>query len=99
MVLHGYSVFDTKALVYSPPFFQSAHGAAIRMFMDLANDVNTTIGRHPADYILFHVCQFDDQTGLSTAIEPRAHLADAISLLNRPKQQSTLFEDTSVEGK
>lgn len=85
MLIHAYTVFDNKTLTYSPPFFQPAHGAAVRMFSDLAQDTNTTIGRHPTDYALFCIGVFDDQTGFIKALDQREHIVDAMSLL--PKQR------------
>lgn len=84
MLLNAYTVYDNKTLTYSPPFFQAAHGAATRMFSDLVQDTNTTIGRHPSDYSLFCVAKFDDQTGFLQALDAREHIVDAASLL--PKQ-------------
>jgi len=81
MKLNAYSVFDNKALAYNVPFFVSTDGAAVRMFADLANDAQSAISRHPGDYILYRVGSYDDQTGGITAEDPKAHVADAISLV------------------
>lgn len=91
MNLHGYSIYDRKALVYHSPFFAVADGAALRSFSDLANDADTTVGKHPSDYILFRVCTFDDATG---ELLPNAaiHIADANALV---RQQPDLFRPNS----
>lgn len=60
----AFSVFDVKADTYSPPFWKSTVGQAVRDFGDLAQDKNTTVGRHPEDYKLVQVGEFDDATGL-----------------------------------
>lgn len=86
MLLNAYSVYDNKTLSYSPPFFQAAHGAAVRMLTDLAADTNTSVGRHPADFSLFFVAQFDDQTGFIKALDQREHIVDAISVAPAHKQ-------------
>lgn len=91
MLLNAYSVYDVKSLTYSPPFFQPAHGSAARMFSDLANDANTSVGRHPADYSLFCLGLFDDQTGKLLALDQREHIADAVSFVQ--KQQPFNFPD------
>lgn len=82
MILNAYSVFDRKALQYHPPFFASTDGAASRSFMDLANDANTTIGRHPADYVLFRIGTYDDQKGEMIPISPLMHVVDAVALVS-----------------
>lgn len=81
MLLKAYTVYDNKSLSFSPPFFQQAHGAAARMFSDLANDANTTIGRHPGDYVLFCIGMFDDQKGHLTYFAEHEHIVDAQSLV------------------
>ena len=58
MKMNAYSIFDTKALQYHLPFFQPQDGAAVRMLMDLVNDPNTTVGRHPADFVLYQGYSF-----------------------------------------
>jgi len=81
MMLNAYSVYDNKALQYHPPFFASTDGAATRMFSDLANDDQTTVGRHPGDYVLYCIGTYDDQKGGLTPIVPLRHIMDAVALL------------------
>lgn len=59
----GFSVFDVKSDTFSPPFWKATVGQAVRDFADVANDPNTTIGRHPEDYKLVQVGEFDDALG------------------------------------
>lgn len=80
MHVNAYSIRDVKADVFHAPFFLPTDGAATRAFSDVANDTNTQIGRHPADFTLYHVGSFDDSNGLLTACE-RRHVVDATSLL------------------
>lgn len=81
MKLNAYSIYDRKALQYHPPFFQSTDGSAVRAVSDLVNDGNTTIGRHPADYVLFCVGSYNDQLGLMLAETPLRHVIDAAALV------------------
>ncbi|QCQ84659.1 nonstructural protein [Blackfly microvirus SF02] len=81
MLLNAYSLYDQKALTYSPPFYCSAHGQAVRMVMDLANDSNTMVGRHPADFTLYCIGQFDDSVGGLLPAGVREHIADALTLV------------------
>lgn len=93
MQLNGYTVFDNKALQYHPPFFVSTDGAAVRMLRDLVEDPNSTIGRHPTDYVLYCCGVYNDANGHFTPEMPLRHIMDAIalvkvqpSLLNRGPQ-------------
>lgn len=79
MLLRAYTLHDSKALNYSPPFFQHNHGLAMRMLSDLVNDPNTSVGRHPADFKLYCVGQFDDAKGAMIPLDPIEHVMDAVS--------------------
>lgn len=92
MVLRAYSIFDQKALQYHPPFFTSTDGAAVRSLLDLVSDVQTTIGRHPSDYVLYYVGDYDDQKGAMLPVSPLVHVVDAISLV-APKSPLPLFSN------
>ncbi len=63
MIIQMFSIFDSKSLAYSPPFFQTTKGLAIRIFSDLATDTTNQVGRHPTDFTLFFFGDFDDNTG------------------------------------
>lgn len=84
MKLNGYTIYDRKAQLYLSPFFAVSDGAAIRSFSDLANDLSTTIGRHPMDYVLFRNGTFDDVNGMLSADNPQ-HVADANILVTASK--------------
>lgn len=63
MILKVFSVYDTKSLSYSPPFFMPTMGSAIRAFSDLAVDNQSTIAKHPSDYILMYIGEFNNSSG------------------------------------
>lgn len=90
MLLNAYSLYDAKALTYSPPFYASAHGQAVRLVLDLAQDSNTTVGRHPADFTLYCIGQFNDAVGGLLPADTREHIADVLSLL--PRAPTPLFD-------
>lgn len=81
MQLKAYSIYDNKALIYHAPFFTHTDGAAVRMFSDLANDPNTSVGRHPSDYSLWCIGIFDDQKASLTPVVPLLHVYDAVGLV------------------
>jgi len=70
MIQKMFSFYDTKAGFFHTPFFFSHPGQAIRAAMDLGGDLSTTIGRHPSDYALYQLGEFDDQTGQATSSQP-----------------------------
>lgn len=80
-MLKAYSIFDRKALQYHPPFFASTDGSAVRSFSDAANDAQSSIGRHPSDYVLFYVGEYDDQKGAMLPVSPLIHIVDAVAVV------------------
>lgn len=64
-----FSVRDEVAGVFGDPFVQRSHGEAMRTFMDACEDQKTLLGRHPENFKLMVIGQFDDDTGV---IEPVA---------------------------
>lgn len=71
-MLKVYSIYDSKAKVFNPPFYQKNAGEAARSFTKIVNDQQGLINEFPEDYILMEIGTFNDETGL---IEGQAHLA------------------------
>jgi len=90
VILRAYTYYDTKALFFNTPFFLHSDGEAIRTSVDLGEDMQTRIGRHPEDYILFCVGTFDNANGLLVAHAPE-NLGPVSSMLP-PKSNGELFE-------
>lgn len=69
MITKMFSVFDSKAGNFSPPFFMVSIGQAVRSFQDIASDQSTMIARHPEDFSLFFIGEFDDAIGEVTMLK------------------------------
>lgn len=63
MIYKIYTVYDSKAEYYLQPIFMNTKGEALRVFADWANDKSTTIGKHPEDYILYEIAEYDNKSG------------------------------------
>ena len=63
MKLQAYTIYDVASGTYMRPFFSQADGQAIRGFKDIATDADHEVGKHPEDYTLYRVGQFNDTTG------------------------------------
>ena len=61
-----YSVFDSKAEMYTLPFYQTNDSMALRLFSDWCNNPEHTFGKHPEDYTLFKIGYYEDNTGSIT---------------------------------
>lgn len=90
MILLAYTIYDRKAHQYHAPFYAVADGAAVRSFMDIANDSSTTVGRHPGDYVLYRVGSFDDSNGSMLPTVGPEHVTDALPLV---RNQPDFFTD------
>lgn len=63
MLLKAVTLLDAKTGTYHPPFFVAHLGMALRVAVDLGSDRETVIGRHPADFVLCEVGEFDASSG------------------------------------
>lgn len=60
MIMKVFTVFDSVAAVYMQPFFLQTKGQAIRAFSDSVADKNHQFSKHPDDYTLFELGEYDD---------------------------------------
>lgn len=82
-----FSVFDMKAAVYSAPFFMPREEMAIRAFADGVNDgrdPNNNWAKHPEDFSLFYIGEFDDELAVATSVNPRPLVSAAAVKSIRP---------------
>lgn len=66
MIYRIYSVRDLKAAAYAPPFFLGRDEVALRTFRDALRDPTHPMTKHPEDYVLYFLGEFDDETGAVT---------------------------------
>lgn len=62
MIHQQFSIFDQKAAAYFPPFYLQNKALAIRTFGDMVNNPESRINKHPEDYTLFHLGQWNDNS-------------------------------------
>lgn len=77
MITFLYSVYDSKSCCFGIPFIQMNDGIAKRSFTDVVNDPSTLVFRHPTDFILYKVGEFDDSSAMVHAITPVLSLGNA----------------------
>ena len=82
MLVPYFAVYDSAIKAYMSPFAAKSVGDALRMFTDAANSPDTQLSRHPADFTLFHVASYDDETGKFTPLETFPNLGTALSVKN-----------------
>ena len=63
MKLDAYSILDEKSGTYDRPIFATTHAVAMRAFGDACKDPNHPMAKHPEDYRLYHLGDFNQVTG------------------------------------
>lgn len=98
MMTKMFSVFDSKAVVFGLPIFVPTKGAAIRSFSDVANDPKSSIGKHPEDYSLFYLGEFDDSTGSFHPVLPESLLTASAVIVagKRPDVPAEVLDGLKV---
>jgi hypothetical protein len=61
-----YAIYDQAMQMYLQPFPAHSNAHAIRSFSDHANEAGTPVNKHPEDYSLDYIADFDEQTGNMT---------------------------------
>lgn len=72
MIMKAFAIYDTKSLAFGMPFFMQSAGAAVRAFGDLAGDPQSSISKHPSDYVLYEIGSFDDSTASFVGTNPHS---------------------------
>lgn len=78
MKFYIFSVYDSKAENFHTPMFVPTKGIATRSFTDVANNPESEIYRHPEDYTLFLIGEFDSSNGLVTPLTTPESLGLAV---------------------
>ncbi|AXH75449.1 MAG: nonstructural protein [Microviridae sp.] len=65
-----FSVYDSKAQVFSNPFTSHNTFTALRDFQAAALDGNSQISQYPEDFVLFEIGHFEDETGVLSPCLP-----------------------------
>nr|QJB21695.1 MAG: nonstructural protein [Microvirus sp.] len=73
-----FSVYDKKTASFSPPFNMKHKNEAIRQWHTVVSDPGTKYGKHPEDFDLYEIGNFDESTGKMTTHETLVQLASGI---------------------
>lgn len=63
MVTNVFAVYDDKAGAFMSPFVLPAIGLAVREFQSAVNNPQSNISKYPADFKLYKLGTFDDNSG------------------------------------
>jgi hypothetical protein len=85
MIIQVFSINDKKSATYSTPQFYENSVHAMRSLQVLANDKNTTVGIFPDDFELYHIGEYDTQSGRVKMFEKYTFVTSAKSLVREEK--------------
>lgn len=66
-----FAVYDGATSSYERPFFARSAAEAIRSFEDACREANSPFAKHPVDFSLFQLADFDDVGGVFTGGPPQ----------------------------
>ena len=84
MIYQVFSVYDSKAEEYSPPFFAKTVGLALRDFESAASNEESYISRNPEDYTLFHISEWDSDNATFIPKSTPISLGVAVEFSSNP---------------
>lgn len=96
MILKVFSVFDSKLASFSRPWYEMTEASAIRVFADAVNDgsnPNNQWYKHPEDFSLFVIGEFDDAKGVITSKNPLSLVTASAIFKYVPSQTELDFFD------
>jgi hypothetical protein len=97
MLLNVYSFYDSAAQAYLQPFFLQTDQVAKRTFTTVLNDPEHNFTQAPADYTLFKIGIWSDETGIITKLKEHLNLGNGLD--NAPKPAQTPLKPKLVEEK
>lgn len=74
-----FSIHDSKADAYLPIFLSPNEATGIRMFAHGVNNPEQSFSMFPADYTLFLVGEFDQETGNVSNFDIKKNLGNGIT--------------------
>lgn len=86
-----YAPFDSKLQVWMQPMFFLHPGQAERMWRELALDGQSILSKHPNDFTLFQIGEFDDATGVLTPFVPPVQFMTASAAISSGGSQPDLL--------
>lgn len=75
------AVMDVQVGAFQRPFFAPAIGAALRAVTDEANRDGSEMNKHPADYSVYKLGEFDENTGRFLLVDAPPELIVQVNAL------------------
>lgn len=90
MTTKVFSIKDSKAGIFMPPFLQNSHGEAERTFNKYTHKSDSMISQYPDDYDLYFMGDFDDNTGKFDLLPAPQHIVNAAQIKTKRNEAAAL---------
>lgn len=95
MIDQIFSVYDSKAEAYLPPFMLPKVAMAQRTFGDTVNSSDSQMYLHPQDYTLFHLGEFDNTKAQYDLFAAPKSLGNGVEYLSLDERDETTNDTQS----
>lgn len=80
-ILQIFAVYDKKAVAYANPFYYHQKGQALRAFQDAVCDPQSPLSKHPEDFSLFYLGDWNDTTGVIVPLTNPVPVEEALNVI------------------
>lgn len=95
-ILEIFTVYDSAAAAYITPFFLPNQDMATRSFSDCVNDFGHSFNKHPHDYTLFRIGNFNVSTGIMECDVPQA-LGNGVTFKRIPSSEPQMDIEEQIQ--
>lgn len=88
-----FTVLDTKAQAYLPPFYIPNEDVAKRAMQQCLMDPNHAFAMSPQDYQLYILGEFDQETGKFTLLDGPTHVVNLVNLVQQKELKLNSIEE------
>lgn len=78
-----FCVYDSQTTMFGPPILGINKGDVIRQFTVLVNDGQSQFSKHPMDFALFEIGDYDESTGSIAPVAVPVRIITANELLSK----------------
>ena len=96
MIKQVFAVQDVKVSVFYPPVALLNENDARRMLCDAVNNSETIMNKHPKDFRLFKIGEFNDNSGVLSPLAQPEFVCDAFVYFGKRSDEVT--EDILIEN-
>ena len=76
-----YAIHDNKASFFMTPWPCRNVGIARREFASACANPETAMGKFPADFVLYHIGEYDDHDASVKSLTPPVRICDGVEIL------------------